>query len=595
MLTGGEAIAQVNFEGFQVQSASGSLATNYDGQYGTDVGSSHGLGMGGSVNSSGYYYSPNFLSLTTSAFYDRAQSNSTNTSLDTSRGYYLNSKLFGGSSIPGNVDFGQSWGKDGSYGVPGQVGLYSTNDNRDFGVSWLFQRLSVFKNIAVGFSDSDSHSVVPGVNITSEANRKSYTIGTSGYNFWGFPLSGGYEHLTVSGSSNLYDNGESVESNSSTTDVYKVMSGHTLPYHGKSTFSAYRMVSSSNTGGENWHSTSDELDASISARAWRFPLGGSISYNDNVYGELVQELNASGQTIELSENAPKIGTLSMNLSTSYPLPHRVFLTAYASHQVQYYGSSSSSSTSYGANVAYSFSKLAKGLSVVVGMHDTASQQGNTGGSVIATVSYTRSFGGWHVFGNFNYNQNVETLLAIYTSSSMSSSAAIRRQARHGLIFGASAGYSRSVFTNLAGSQNYSENANLNASWMRQAVTASYAKSGGTAIISTTGLVPVTTPGLIANGETPFSGYSYQLGYSSQIVRRLTLNLGWSKFISDSKGSGVLSNVSSKSYNGYLTYNYRKLNFNAGAAKAIQGATGSSAVPANTVVYSFGVTRWFNFF
>jgi hypothetical protein len=589
--------AQVHVDGLHLDHASANIGAGYDGEITNDQGSTHDLGVSGNVSSGGYYYNPNFLSLQGSAYYDRAQSNAGETNLDTSKGYNVLGRVFGGSTTPGNVNFAQSWGNSGTYGIEGVsgAGLYSTSNNNDFGIAWQFRQLSFIKNLTLGFSDDKSKMTVPGLDVVNNASRQSYSIGTSGYSFWGFPLSGGYQHLHVNSDSNLYANGGDAIDSSTSMDVFKVMTGHALPYRGSITLSAYRMSSNSTSEGETSHNVSNEFDSSISTRFWRLPLSGSVTYNDNVYGSVLQELNASGQTVQVSDNSPRIGTLMMNVSSSYTFPHHVFVTGFANHQEEYIGSSTVGATSFGANAAYNFSKLLNGLTIIVGMHDSASQVGNTGASMIATVNYTRNFNGWHVYANFNYNQNVQTLLSLYTSSSMASSAAVRRQMRYGLSFGVSGGYSRSVFTNEPGMQNYAENANANITWKRQALTASYAQSGGTAILTSTGLVTVTTPGLVTNTEVPFSGRGYSAGYSTQPLRRLSLNVSWSKFISDSSSSGVLSNVSSQTYTGSMSYLYRKLNFLANATRTDQGANSSALLPSRITVYYFGVTRWFSFF
>jgi len=595
LLTGGGAFAQIQADGLHLGQVSASLAAGYDGQIESGQGSNHDLGLGGSVSTGGYYYNPNFISFQTNGYYNRAQSNAGSTNLETSKGYNIGSHIFGGSMDPGSINFGQSWGASSNFGLPELSGLNSNSDSRSFGVSWLFKNLPVLKNVSVAYADSTSNLVIPGISLTSNVSTRSYAIGTSGYNFWGFPLSGSYEHINVNSSSNLFNGGGSVVAGTNVLDSFKVMTGHNLPSRGKFTLAAYRTTSTASSAGESTHTVSDELDSSISSHVWRFPLSGSVSYNDNVYGSVLQELNTSGQTILATDNSPRIGTLLMNISTSYTLPHHVFLTGFASHQEEFVGNQSVGATSAGANASYNFSKLLNGLSIIVGVHDSASQEGNTGAAMIGTVTYTRNINGWRAYASFNYNQNVQTLLALYTSSSMSSAAALRRQVRHGLIFGVNGGYSRSVFNNNSGTSTYSENAGGNISWKKQSVTATWAQSGGTALLTSSGLVPVTTPGLITNAQVPFSGRSYSLGYASGVVKNLGLSLGWTKFQSDNSIGSVLSNISSQTYTGSLSYSYRKLNFLANATRSDQGVNSSSTLPSQVTVYYFGVTRWFNFF
>jgi hypothetical protein len=199
-----------------------------------------------------------------------------------------------------------------------------------------------------------------------------------------------------------------------------------------------------------------------------------------------------------------------------------------------------------------------------------------------------------MFGNINYNQNVQTMMALYTSSSMSTSASVRRQVRHGVQFSVSGNYGRSVFNEQAGTSNYSENVSATISQHKQTGSFSWARSGGQAVLTSTGLSPLPTPG-IPNVSVPFSGHSYTAGYANNMVKRLTVAASWSQFESDSTSTGALSNVSAKTYTGSLSYTYRKLNFIANASRLQQGVNTNSAVPTQYTVYYFGVSRWFNFF
>jgi hypothetical protein len=438
--------------------------------------------------------------------------------------------------------------------------------------------------------------LIPGLGVSDSVSTKSYAVGTSGYQFKGFSLGGGYEHLHINSSGDLDTNNNQLASGTTALDMFHVLTGRLLPFNrGKFTVSAYRTTSLSTSGGESSSNTTDELDASVSSFIWRFPLAGNLSYNDNVYGGVLQQLNAAGQTVQVSANTPRTGSLMMNLSSSYSFPHSVFVTGFASRQEEFLAGEKIGATQLGANVNYHFGRFLRGLTVLVGMNDSASQQGNNGAGLIATASYIGHFGNWKTTSNISYNQNVETLMALYTSSGMSASSMARREFHNGLGFSVSGSYSRSLFVQQAGSGNSGENANASAYWLKQSVSANYSKSSGTVIITSQGLVPVTTPGLLTNSQEPFSGQSYGLGYGNTLVKHLSLNLGWSKFSSSNSGQGVLSNVSSEQYTGSMTYTFRKLNFLANATHLHQSANNTSSLPSTTTVYYFGVSRWFNFF
>lgn len=594
---GGVAFAQIQFGNLQLQHATGTLGAGYDGQINGGQDSSHDIGLNGSADINGSYYNPNFLSFNASTYYDRAQSNAGSTNLGTSEGYYLGSHVFGGSNTPGNLNFGQDWGKNSTYGVAGLSGLDSTSNDRNFGVDWQFRKLGVVRNLDLSYSDNANYTSVIGIGATSNVKTQAFGVSTSGYTFAGFSLGGGYQHLNSNSDSNLYNTSGSLLSSTTSLDMFHVMTARALPFHGKFNLSAYRMTSTSSSDGESDNTASDEIDTSITSHVWRAPLSGYISYNDNVYGSVLQQLDASGQTVSVSTTSPRTGALLMNVSSSYAFPYRIFVTGFAEHEEAFVEGQTVSATSAGANAAYNFGKYFKGLSVMVGMNDSASQEGNNGGGLIANVNYIRNIGNWHFSANANYNQNVQTLLAMYTSSSAFASGAIRREFTNGMMFSIGGGYGSSVFSSAAGDNTNTKNAVASFSWLKQTVSGAYMESGGSAVVTNSGLVTVTTPGLVSNTTMPYMGRSYTAGYSNSIVKHLTMSLGWSEFQNSSPGVGVLSNVSSQMYTGYLTYVYRKLNFLANATYVHQGTEAdiTSAMPSRTLVYYFGVSRWFSLF
>ena len=197
------AFAQVQFGNLQMR-ASGTAEAGYDGQNidGTGQGSSHDVGVGGNGILSGFYYNPNFLSFQALPYYNRAQSSADSSNITNSSGYNLSSRIFGGSSAPGSVSFGQGWGNDGVYGLPGLPGLTTSNNSRNFNVSWLFLQPYV-PNLAVTFSDSTSGATVIGSNDSTNSTSRSYSVGTSGYKVAGFRLALGYQHQHLTSESDL--------------------------------------------------------------------------------------------------------------------------------------------------------------------------------------------------------------------------------------------------------------------------------------------------------------------------------------------------------------------------------------------------------
>ena len=590
------AVAQVEVGGAQLQNLSGNLGSGYGGQLTEGEQSLHDMGFNGNLATNGYYYSPNFLAFQAGTFYSRADSNAEATTLSNSEGYNLGATIFGGSQFPGYVSFGQNWGQNNTYGLSTLgAGLNTSSNNSDFSVSWLFKNLPV-KNLAVYFSDSVNNTDIPGLGVNTNVGSKGFGLSTSGYNVLGFLLGAGYQHSTTNATSNLSGAEGGAFTSSGSSNVFHVMASRTLPWWDtKLMISAYRIMTDSSGEGSSSNADTNEFDASISSRVWRLPLSGTISYNDNVYGSVLQQLNSSGQLTDLFVNSPKIGELNTSLSSSYSLPHRIFVTGFVTHEEEFIGGVSVGATAAGGTASYGFGKFLKGLTLTVGMHDTASQEGNTGAGLVGAASYIRNVGSWRLAANAYYNQGIETLLATSTESSAGGNVSLRRNLGERVTIGLNAGVGRSIFSSVAGQSTQTKTAGVNLGWMRQTLSAYYVESGGTAIITNQGLVPVSVPGLVGSQVTPFNGKSYNAGYANSLIKHMTFSLSYGKFNSTGSGTGLFSNVNSELYSGSLLYTYRKLNFTANAAQSKQGASVTSALPSNIKVYYFGVSRWFSFF
>ena len=589
------AVAQVEIGGAQLQNLNGNLGTGYGGQMTEGEQSTHDMGFNGNLSSNGYYYSPNFLAFQANTFYSRADSNAEAATFANSEGYNLGASIFGGSQFPGYVSFGQNWGENGNYGLSTLgTGLNSTSNNTNFAVSWLFRNLPV-KNLSVYFADSLNNVAIPGLGVTTDVGTKGFGVSTSGYNILGFLVGMGFQRSTTDATSNLSGTEGGTFTSSGSSNVFHVMASRTLPWDSKFNVSFYRIMTDSSGEGDTSNSDMNEVDASISSHVWRLPLSGTISYNDNVYASVLQQLNSSGQLTDLTVNSPKIGELNMSLSSSYTLPHRIFVTGFVTHQEEFIAGASVGATSAGGTVSYGFGKFLKGLTLTVGMHDTASQEGNTGAGLVGAATYLRNVGAWRLAANAYYNQGIQTLLATSTESSAGGNVSLRRNLGERVTFGVNAGAGRSIFSSVAGQSMETKTAGVFLGWMRQTLSASYAESSGTAIVTNLGLVPVSVPGLVGSQIVPFSGKSYNAGYANSLIKHMNLSLSWGKFNSTGSGAGLFSNVSSQLYSGSLIYTYRKLNFTANCAESKQGASVSSALPSNIKVYYFGVSRWFSFF
>ncbi len=588
------AVAQVELGGLALQNLNGVLGFGYEGQTGIAQQSSHSLGVNGNLNTNGYFYNPGFVSFQGNTFYARADSNAAAATSSDSEGYNLGAAVFGGTTFPGYVTFGQNRGQSSNYGLPGLTGLNSISNNRDFTVSWMFKNLPL-KNLSVFFADNKNNNDLPGVGFNNTSSTKGFGVATGGYNWAGFNLSAGYQYSVTDVASTLDGPEGGTFTSKGASNVFHVMTSRTLPSHSNFTLSAYRIMANSSGEGDTSNSDSNEFDSEITSHVWRIPLNVSVSYNDNVYGSTLQQLDNSGQVVDLAFKGPKIGELNTSLFSSYTLPQRIFVTGFVSHQEEFIAGQSAGATAFGGNVSYGFGKFLKGLTLTIGMHDAASQVGNTGAGLVAAANYSRYLGTWHLMANGSYNQGVQTVLAMTTESSAGGSVSLRRSFADKISFGINAGYGRSIFSTADSEATKTQNGGVNVSWMKQTLSAYYSESSGSGIATSTGVQTVTVPGLVTNQVSPYSGKSYNLGYANTLIKNMNLNFSWSRFVSTGGGAGLFSNVSAETYTGGMTYTLRKVNLIANFAHSTQGASVTTALPSDITVFYCGISRWFNFF
>jgi hypothetical protein len=205
-------------------------------------------------------------------------------------------------------------------------------------------------------------------------------------------------------------------------------------------------------------------------------------------------------------------------------------------------------------------------------------------------------GNWELSGSGNYYQNTQTLLVGYTTSGFGFTAAVGRKIGY-LHWNGSAGGSRSLLNTTAGYGSHSQNytTGLSAKWI--GVSASYAKSDGTALLGGTGLVPTPLPNPLPlpTDIIVYGGHSYGGGLGLNPFKRFTASASFSRAFSDTLNGALGSHNNTENAIVHLQYQFRQMWFTAGYSKFNQGFSASSTPPADINTYFFGVQRWFNFF
>lgn len=594
------AAAQVEFEGTQL-SMGANISTGYSGDFdGSGIGgSAHGWGVGGNGSMQGFYYNPNFLSFTVQPYYNRAQSDATAGSIFDTSGYNANVSLFSGSHFPGNINFNQNWNSTGTYGIPGLTGPTTKNNNRNLGIAWS-EMVPDLPTVTVSFSHSSGSSSLLGSTGQSDVTSDSFGI-HSGYRIHGWSLGGGFTHLGVNANVTSVLQEEGTETTNTSSNSFGVSAGHSLALI-KGGFGVGFSRTDYNSGfdGGSSNGTTDNANGNLNFAVWRFPITATTTYTDNLYGSFQQQLLANGQTGVLSNISPESRSLLTNVFTSYHLMPHVFVNGYLSNQEMYLQAQTYSNTQFGGNISFGFDRMLKGLTVSIGANDTANQEGNQGAGLVANVNYTGSVGHWEFGANFGYDQNVQTMFAIYQSSSLSYGLNIHRRLFNGLSWSLGGGGGHSGFVQVPGTGSSGQMVNTALSWHKFTAGGNYSRSSGTSVVTPTGLVSVPAP--VVSNTVVYTGSGYGYGFGGSIVRGLSFSASHSQANSQTQGQMLASTLpfanstnSTEVTTGILTYQFRKVYFNASAIQFRQSISASATAPTRFTSYYFGISRWFKIF
>src|SRR5450755_327424 len=116
--------------------AGGMFTFGYDGAYGDDIPSNHGLNLGFDGKVAGYYYNPQFISFTAHPYYDQSRADSSSQSLTGASGVDGTANFFSGSHFPGSASYNYARNSTGTFGLTGQPDLTTVGTSRGFGVNW---------------------------------------------------------------------------------------------------------------------------------------------------------------------------------------------------------------------------------------------------------------------------------------------------------------------------------------------------------------------------------------------------------------------------------------------------------------------------
>jgi hypothetical protein len=577
----------------------GSFTMGYNGAYGDQVPSSHGLDMGFDGKFSGYYYNPQFLSFTADPYWNKSRADSDSQSLTGSRGLNASANFFTGSNFPGSVSYGYDTNSTGSFGLLGQPDFTTYGHSQNFGVNWS-ALLPDLPTLTVGYSQGSGRSTVYGTEDESQTKTHLFNV-RSNYTLDGFRLTGFYDHNNLQSDFPQFLSAGGATGQDFAGNDYGFGMQHNLPLDGiiavdyvhSSGLSNFTSSSSDNPGSAN---VSNYADSTQSASANFHPtrkLGFSFNenYTDNLAGYLAQSLASNGSAASSVDLGMNSYSFTTGASVSYVLTNYLNTQAQATYYRQHFfdkdytGQYLSGTLNYNRRLLNTFTFSATVI-------DSSNGQGTNAVGFIGSANFFRRFNGWQTSGQFSYAQNVQTLLITYTTSYYSYSANLNRHLPWNLLWISSFNGNHSGLTKDAGATSHTESYATSLGRRRWAMNGYYSKSTGLSILGAGGVItPVPTPGL--TNFVLFSGSSYGGGGSLSPVRRLTLSGTFGRAISDTLATANSHN-DTQIMNAQLQYRFRRIGILAGYTRFAQGIS-AIGLPVSNTSYFIGFNKWFDFF
>ena len=596
VLGGGTSMrAQVQVGSETQLSLNGSVSTGYSGSMTNEGPDSHGLTFGGTGNLSGSFHSPQFLSFDVAPFFNQSRNNSNYQSITDSSGVIASANLFGGSQFPGYFNFSKIYNSDSNYAVPG-LANYATNGNTEtFGLGWSahFKKLP---SLTVGYQQGSTDYSLYGTQEDSFSNFHS-VFGNADYTIDGFHLTGGIRYSNGSSLYPVIAAGEAPEKSNSDTTTYTLSMSRSIAWEGSSWVNFTRNSTGYDSLGLSSSQTADVVTGGLVLRPTRkLTTQVSADYDDNLAGSIFQTVTSTGAIVPVALTGEPSHSWGLLGSAEYSLLPGLYLGGTISHRQQLFLGTSYDSNSFSGSVNYGHSLL--GGQFTAGATVTQSSYSTNGESMLGLLTnaiYIRRFGAWAVSGSFGYSQNVQTILIAYTTSGYSYSSSVNRRVGRWTWTGGASG-SRSVLSQAQGTttttQGYSTG--LSGRWL--GVSGGYSKSSGNGLVTPTGIV-TPPPGVPPTLLTPvfYGGTSYSASVGSSPMRGLSITGTYVQSRSNTAGEGLSSNNNTQQAYVYLNYRFRKVYFNSGYSRLLQGFSASGLTPTLVSTYYFGVSRWFKAF
>jgi hypothetical protein len=578
---------------------SGLVTLGYQGDFGDQIQSTHGLQAGLDGTFSGYYYNPNFLSFNIIPYYNQSRANSSYQSLTNASGVTASANLFSGTHFPGSVNYNYAYNSTGTLGLAGAPNFTTVGTGQGFGVSWsaLFPG---WPTLSVAYSEGSGSGNLYGTDQTTQSNNHNLNVQSS-YEWSGFKLNAFYDRLTQHLNYPLFLAGQDADSDTNGHD-FGFGASHTLPLNGqfyanyeRSSFSTDFQNGTEPQSNNSNYTTDYETAGANFLPLRKLSLFASESYINNLSGYLTQNLTSSG----ILPAPVNLGSASNSFTggggATYQFTQNLSGTAQATYYQQHYFGNTYTGTYASGTVNYN-KRLLDTFTFSASVVDFANGQGNNSVGLIGTVNAFRSIGHWELSGEFSYVQNVQSTLITETISSYYYNANLHRRLSNRLQWTAAFNGYHSGLTNQPDTENHAESYGTTLAYKWISAGALYANNSGNALLTSGGLVPLPPlPGQPNTNVVMFSGSNYGGNLTISPLRRLTIAGAYSRSLSNTLANAIASRNNSELLYAQLQYHLRRIDLQAGYTRFTQGISATGTPPGTENTYFVGVSRWFNFF
>lgn len=571
---------------------SGSLGYSYSGMFGNSgIQSSHGQGLSANGTLDGYYFNPNFLTFNVRPYFDRSQANDESQSITRGSGIGSSVGLFGGSRFPGSISYGRDFSSNSEFQVAGVPSVLGNSSGESFGISWdaLVPGLPQF--YANYFVNDSAATLLTSTN-ESKSSSRNFTLNST-YRIVGFDLQGNFNHIDSSFLSPEFLTGTTV-SNSGSGTSYGISAQHRLPLSGSL---GLGWSQATYGGGDNSDSTTTAYSAGAGIAPFRrLSVNETWSYTTNLVAALGQSL-MGGESAPLLRSDAQSDAMYMSTISTLSVGHGFNVSGHFNHRIQHFQGHEYADSQYGGTFNFRQANRILGfLYFSVGAVDTATQEGNGGVGLVANLGMTHKFGRWETAADFSYSQNVQTLLAIATTSNYNFGGSVRRKINADTHWNATFREARSGLVMQKGSDNSSESYSTSLSWRKYAFSGSYSQSRGAALLSSTGALTATPLGsLISNDFLVFDARSIAFNASTRLFRRVSVSGGYANVASSTTQNQFGAFNNGDRFNVRADYRLRRFSVAGGFDRAMQEVSTLPGGPRVVNSYYLSLSRWFNVF